>query len=65
AGTAAELPAVAGHDDGYQTSCPGAALSARLPEIRERAARLQGRATSHRSATAAAQVPQNQGSYGR
>ncbi|CQR64412.1 peptidoglycan recognition protein family protein [Streptomyces leeuwenhoekii] len=44
AGSTATLPAVAGHDDGYQTSCPGAALSARLPEIRERAARLQGRA---------------------
>ncbi|GAA4787794.1 peptidoglycan recognition protein [Streptomyces ziwulingensis] len=43
AGTAAALPAVAGHEDGYRTSCPGAALSARLPEIRERAARLQHR----------------------
>ncbi|MBC9726092.1 peptidoglycan recognition protein [Streptomyces sp. TRM68367] len=43
AGTTAALPAVAGHDDGYMTSCPGAALSARLPEIREHAARLQGR----------------------
>lgn len=43
AGTVAVLPAVAGHSDGYMTSCPGAALHARLPEIRERAARLQGR----------------------
>jgi hypothetical protein len=43
AGATATLPAVAGHDDGYQTSCPGAALSARLPHIREVAARLQGR----------------------
>ncbi|MGV9338157.1 peptidoglycan recognition protein family protein [Streptomyces sp. NPDC003688] len=43
AGTAASLPALAGHNDGYQTSCPGAALSARLPEIRNAAARLQGR----------------------
>ncbi|AIR98007.1 N-acetylmuramoyl-L-alanine amidase [Streptomyces glaucescens] len=42
-GTSADLPAVAGHGDGYMTSCPGAALSARLPEIRERAARLQHR----------------------
>ncbi|WP_371671994.1 peptidoglycan recognition protein [Streptomyces sp. NBC_00289] len=42
-GTSATLPTLAGHDDGYMTSCPGAALSARLPEIRERAARLQGR----------------------
>lgn len=44
AGSTATLPAIAGHDDGYQTSCPGAALSARIPEIRELAARLQGRA---------------------
>ncbi|WP_328746723.1 peptidoglycan recognition protein [Streptomyces sp. NBC_00285] len=43
AGTAAELPALAGHNEGYMTTCPGAALRARLPEIRERAARLQGR----------------------
>ena len=43
AGTTAVLPALAGHNDGYMTSCPGAALTARLPEIRETAARLQGR----------------------
>ncbi|MFJ5259263.1 peptidoglycan recognition protein [Streptomyces sp. NPDC088387] len=43
AGTAATLPALAGHKDGYMTSCPGAALTARLPEIRALAARLQGR----------------------
>jgi hypothetical protein len=43
AGTTAALPALAGHNDGYMTSCPGAALTARLPEIRETAARLQGR----------------------
>ncbi|MFF4354488.1 peptidoglycan recognition protein [Streptomyces sp. NPDC001530] len=43
AGTAAELPTVAGHNDGFMTSCPGAALTARLPEIRDLAARLQGR----------------------
>jgi hypothetical protein len=42
-GTTATLPALAGHKDGYMTSCPGAALSARLPEVRELAARLQGR----------------------
>jgi hypothetical protein len=42
-GTTANLPAIAGHEDGYMTSCPGAALSARLPEIRQTAARLQGR----------------------
>ncbi|MFV0136415.1 peptidoglycan recognition protein [Streptomyces sp. HMX87] len=49
AGATATLPAVAGHADGYQTSCPGAALSARLPEIRERAALLQNR--SHQADT--------------
>jgi hypothetical protein len=43
AGTTATLPVLAGHDAGYMTSCPGAALSARLPEIRRQAARLQGR----------------------
>ncbi|WP_372486637.1 peptidoglycan recognition protein family protein [Streptomyces indiaensis] len=43
AGATARLPALAGHNDGYMTSCPGAALHARLPEIRELAARLQGR----------------------
>ncbi|MFD7691246.1 peptidoglycan recognition protein [Streptomyces sp. NPDC059781] len=45
AGTTAVLPAVAGHSDGYMTDCPGAALKARLPEIRTLAARLQGRGT--------------------
>ncbi|MFF7276069.1 N-acetylmuramoyl-L-alanine amidase [Streptomyces griseorubiginosus] len=43
AGTTVRLPALAGHDDGYMTTCPGAALRARLPEIRQTAARLQGR----------------------
>ncbi|MDC0773406.1 peptidoglycan recognition protein family protein [Streptomyces sp. HD] len=43
-GTTATLPALAGHNTGYMTSCPGAALTARLPEIRQIAARLQGRA---------------------
>ncbi|MFI1416837.1 peptidoglycan recognition protein [Streptomyces sp. NPDC020731] len=45
AGTTATLPAVAGHSDGYMTDCPGAALRARLPEIRTLAAGLQGRET--------------------
>ncbi|MCX4761422.1 peptidoglycan recognition protein [Streptomyces sp. NBC_01275] len=45
-GTTATLPALAGHKDGYMTSCPGAALTARLPEIRTTAARLQGRTPS-------------------
>jgi hypothetical protein len=43
AGSTATLPALAGHDDGYMTSCPGRALRARLPAIRQRAAHLQGR----------------------
>ncbi|MGW0596742.1 peptidoglycan recognition protein family protein [Streptomyces sp. NPDC002776] len=42
-GTRATLHALAGHRDGYMTSCPGAALSARLPQIRQLAAYLQGR----------------------
>ncbi|MFD4971974.1 peptidoglycan recognition protein [Streptomyces sp. NPDC058424] len=37
------LPALAGHRDGFRTNCPGAALTVRLPAIREAAARLQGR----------------------
>ncbi|MBM7092362.1 N-acetylmuramoyl-L-alanine amidase, partial [Streptomyces sp. S12] len=48
AGTAATLPAVAGHNDGYMTSCPGAALHARLPDVREMAAEMQGRASDAR-----------------
>ncbi|MCX4909317.1 peptidoglycan recognition protein [Streptomyces sp. NBC_00878] len=43
AGTRGTFTAVSGHTDGYWTACPGAALMARLPEIREHAARLQGR----------------------
>jgi uncharacterized protein with LGFP repeats len=43
AGTSAALPALAAHTDAFMTSCPGAALTARLPEIRQLAARLQGR----------------------
>ncbi|MGY0023476.1 peptidoglycan recognition protein family protein [Streptomyces sp. cg35] len=42
-GTAAEFPAISGHRDGYETFCPGLALMAELPTIREQAARLQGR----------------------
>lgn len=42
-GTTAVLPVVAGHNEGYQTSCPGVALTAMLPAIRGRAALLQGR----------------------
>ncbi|GGV68386.1 hypothetical protein GCM10010294_24100 [Streptomyces griseoloalbus] len=45
AGSTATLPALAGHSDGYMTDCPGAALQARLPDIRTLAARLQGRGT--------------------
>ncbi len=43
AGATALLPTLAGHNDGYMTSCPGAALSALLPYIRDKAAHLQGR----------------------
>ena len=42
-GATAMLPALAGHSDGFMTSCPGAALQARLPRIREMAAELQDR----------------------
>ncbi|WP_225859338.1 peptidoglycan recognition protein family protein [Streptomyces albicerus] len=43
AGTRGTFTAVSGHTDGYWTACPGAALMARLPEIRQHAAHLQGR----------------------
>ncbi|MEU6281522.1 peptidoglycan recognition protein [Streptomyces sp. NPDC047028] len=43
AGTTATLPTLAAHRDAYMTSCPGAALTALLPKIRQEAARLQGR----------------------
>ncbi|WP_435837220.1 peptidoglycan recognition protein family protein [Streptomyces asoensis] len=52
-GTTATLPALAGHRDGYMTSCPGAALTARLPEIRAKAALLQGRQAAGRAEAAA------------
>ncbi|MFG2499302.1 peptidoglycan recognition protein [Streptomyces sp. NPDC048441] len=43
AGTSGQFSAVSGHNDGYYTQCPGAALTAALPRIREEAARLQRR----------------------
>ncbi|MEU9365532.1 peptidoglycan recognition protein [Streptomyces avermitilis] len=43
AGTIATLPVLSGHNDGFPTTCPGAALSAHLPALRQAAARLQGR----------------------
>ncbi|MEV6755738.1 peptidoglycan recognition protein [Streptomyces sp. NPDC051214] len=43
AGAVEAFKAVSGHRDGYTTSCPGAALTAALPAIREKAAQLQGR----------------------
>ncbi|MFF3729137.1 peptidoglycan recognition protein [Streptomyces sp. NPDC002476] len=42
-GISTEFDAVSGHRDGYATTCPGEALFARLPAIRNLAARLQGR----------------------
>ncbi|MFF3463219.1 peptidoglycan recognition protein [Streptomyces sp. NPDC002619] len=45
-GTTASLPALSGHNDAFRTTCPGAALTAELPRLRERAAQLQGRTPS-------------------
>ncbi|MFE2986029.1 N-acetylmuramoyl-L-alanine amidase [Streptomyces sp. NPDC059262] len=42
-GRTAEFNAIAAHRDEYETYCPGQALMAALPEIRQRAAALQGR----------------------
>ncbi|MEU8483053.1 peptidoglycan recognition protein [Streptomyces sp. NPDC048641] len=42
-GRTAEFNAIAAHRDEFETYCPGQALMAALPEIRQRAAALQGR----------------------
>ncbi|WP_328887349.1 peptidoglycan recognition protein family protein [Streptomyces sp. NBC_00316] len=42
-GTSADFFAISGHRDAYTTDCPGEALSAALPAIRDIAADLQGR----------------------
>jgi uncharacterized protein with LGFP repeats len=42
-GTSASFYAISAHRDGFATDCPGDALFARLPAIRDLAARLQGR----------------------
>ncbi|MET7517043.1 N-acetylmuramoyl-L-alanine amidase [Streptomyces sp. NPDC005480] len=42
-GRTASFNAIAAHRDEYETYCPGQALMAALPEIRQRAAALQGR----------------------
>ncbi|WP_063756401.1 peptidoglycan recognition protein [Streptomyces sp. NRRL S-1824] len=42
-GTSASFHAISAHRDGFATDCPGEALFARLPAIRDLAARLQGR----------------------
>ncbi|MDX2727621.1 peptidoglycan recognition protein [Streptomyces sp. PA03-2a] len=42
-GTSAEFDVISGHRDGNETDCPGDALFARLPAIRDMAAELQGR----------------------
>ncbi|MFJ1844936.1 MULTISPECIES: peptidoglycan recognition protein [unclassified Streptomyces] len=44
-GTSAEFDAISGHRDGYTTSCPGEALLARLPAIRNLAASLQAQSS--------------------
>ncbi|MFE2046761.1 peptidoglycan recognition protein [Streptomyces sp. NPDC059477] len=60
-GTPVMLPTVSGHNDGYMTTCPGAALTALLPEIKERAARLQGRAPTPGSAIPGAGIRTGEG----
>ncbi|MGK5501427.1 N-acetylmuramoyl-L-alanine amidase [Streptomyces sp. URMC 125] len=42
-GEAAVFDVVSGHRDSHQTDCPGQALYERLPDIRDRAARIRGR----------------------
>ncbi|MET8703561.1 peptidoglycan recognition protein [Kitasatospora sp. NPDC004723] len=48
AGTTVTFDAVSGHRDGVSTECPGAALYAKLPDIRSTAAGLQGRVAAPR-----------------
>ncbi|MER5181476.1 peptidoglycan recognition protein [Streptomyces sp. NPDC002896] len=43
AGARARFHAVSGHTDGNLTECPGEALMAQLPSIRDAAARMEGR----------------------
>ncbi|MET8629470.1 peptidoglycan recognition protein [Kitasatospora sp. NPDC004669] len=40
-GTVVDFDSISGHRDAFTTECPGAALYARLPELRAAAARLQ------------------------
>ncbi|MFH8369668.1 peptidoglycan recognition protein [Streptomyces sp. NPDC018031] len=40
-GTAVDLDVISGHRDGYETDCPGDALYAALPRLREMVARLR------------------------
>lgn len=40
-GTGVRLEVISGHRDGYETSCPGEALYARLPELRDEVAALR------------------------
>ncbi|MFJ2604641.1 peptidoglycan recognition protein [Streptomyces sp. NPDC087425] len=56
-GSTAVLPALAGHKDGYMTSCPGLALMAQLPAVRREAARLQGRTPTGARSTGTPQSP--------
>jgi hypothetical protein len=44
-GTTVRMNAISGHRDAYETSCPGDALYAALPWVRQAAARLRQNAT--------------------
>jgi hypothetical protein len=44
-GTTADLNTISGHRDAYETDCPGDALYAKLPWIRQAAARMRAKAT--------------------
>lgn len=44
-GTSAELNVISGHRDVFETTCPGDALYAALPWVRQTAARLRSKAT--------------------
>ncbi len=49
-GQVARLHVISGHRDSFETRCPGDALYALLPELRERAAKLRATVPGHSAA---------------
>lgn len=62
-GARARLEVISGHRDGYETSCPGDALYARLPQLRDEVVRL--RAAAAGPGTEPVRAPGGDGQDGR